>query len=175
MCIEILLLKINSLEKITPWTSNLGTKKLIDAYAEDINIFIAANNSPQQIKTIVATMAKFKEFSGLAINVSKTKYALFGNAQNPPEITPLTKISLEDKPFRLLGIYFTGTLNELDINWNRAIANARQEIYEWNSINPTTTGRVNIAKACIMSKFTHIAAILPNPPNNFITELEIFS
>ena len=128
-----------------------------------LTFLLQQTTPPQQIKTIVATMEKFKEFSGLAINVSKTKYALFGNAHNPPEITPQTKISLEDKPFRLLGIYFTGSLTDLNVNWTRAIANARMEIHDWNSINQTTTGRVNIAKACIMSKFTHIAAILRNP------------
>ena len=31
------------------------------------------------------------------------------------------------------------------MNWNKA----RFEIHNWNSINPTTTGRVNIAKDCI--------------------------
>ena len=62
LCVEILLLKICSLEKITPWTSNLGTKKLIDAYTDEINIFIAAHNSPKQIRTIVDTMEQLKEF-----------------------------------------------------------------------------------------------------------------
>ena len=29
------------------------------------------------------------------------------------------------------------------MNWNKAMTQARLEIYNWNSINPTTTGRVN--------------------------------
>ena len=33
LCVEILLLKISSLENITPCTSNSCTKKIIDAYA----------------------------------------------------------------------------------------------------------------------------------------------
>ena len=148
------------------------TQHFIDAYADNINIFINTNNAPQQIKTIVKIMEQFKNFSGLSINVSKTKYALFGKAKNNLEITTLTKVELENKPFRLLGIYFTGDLSQLEINWSKALATARMEIHTWSSINPSTTGRINIIKACVMSKFTHIAAILPQPPKEFTLELE---
>ena len=78
LCLEMLLRKLKSSKDLEPWTSSNATQHLIDAYAEDVNIFINTNNAPQQIKTIVKIMEEFKNFSGLSINVSTTKYALLG-------------------------------------------------------------------------------------------------
>ena len=40
ICIELLLLKLSHSKKITPWTTSQNHKKLIDAYADDINMFL---------------------------------------------------------------------------------------------------------------------------------------
>ena len=108
--------------------------------------------------------------SGLTTNVSKTKYALFGNAPDDQQITPTTGITIENSPFRLLGITLTGDLKHLDINWHKAIKAVRQEIFQWSTIRLTTTAKVNITKTCLLSKFTHLATALPLPKKEIIVE-----
>ena len=131
LCVEILLLKLSKSTSIIPWTSKNGTTKLLDAYADDINIFIKYTNPTTQINAILKIMTEFKKLSGLSINVSKTKYALFGNAKDCPSITQNTLVEREKKPFRLLGIILTGDLNELQINWDKTLDSARLEAYQW--------------------------------------------
>ena len=65
---------------------------------------------------ILDILNTFKALPGLTTNVSKTKYALFGNAPDILQITPTTGITIENSPFRLLGITLTGDLKHLDIN-----------------------------------------------------------
>merc|ERR1711954_66706 len=115
---------------------------------------------------------KFKALSGLTTNVSKTKYALFGNAPDNLQITPTTEITIENSPFRLLGITLTGYLKHLNINWHKAIKAVRQEIFQWSTIRLTTTAKVNITKTCLLSKFTHLATALPLPKKEIIVEIE---
>merc|ERR1711942_219580 len=94
--------------------------------------------------------------------------ALFGNAPDDLQITPTTIFTIENSPFRLLGITLTGDLKHLDINWLNAIKAVRLEIFQWS----TTTAKVNVTKTCLLSKFTHLATTLPLPNKDIITEIE---
>merc|ERR1712081_66496 len=121
---------------------------------------------------ILDILNRFKELSGLTTNVSKTKYALFGNAPDNLQITPTTGFTTENSHFRLLGITLTGDLKHLDINWLNAIKAVRLEIFQWSTIRLTTTAKVNVTKTCLLSKFTHLATALPLPNKDTITEIE---
>ena len=90
ICVELLLLKLTQSKLIKPWTSKALHSKLIDGYADDINLFIKYSHPEVQLAEILRILNKFRELSGLKTNVLKTKYALFGNAIDSPEITPLT-------------------------------------------------------------------------------------
>merc|ERR1711954_510364 len=172
ICVELLLLKLQSCKQIQPWQTITNQLKLLDAYADDINLFLAYNHPTQQLNHILRVLDDFKKLSGLATNVSKTKYALFGNAPDDLQITPTTSFSIEPAPFRLLGITLTGDLNHLDINWTKAIKAVRFEIFQWSTMRLTTTAKVNIIKTCLLSKFTHLATALPLPHKKVISEVE---
>merc|ERR1711954_285664 len=98
----------------------------------------------QQLSHILHILDNFKTLSGLTTNVSKTKYALFGNAPNNQQITPTTGFTIERYPFKLLEITLTGDLEHLDINWSKAVKAVRHEIFQWSTIRLTTTATVNI-------------------------------
>ena len=138
ICVELLLLKLQNCKDILPWSTISNYHKLLDAYADDINLFLAYNHPTQQLTHILDILEKFKELSGLTTNVSKTKYALFGNAPDNLQITPTTGFSIESFPFRLLGITLTGDLKHLDIHWLNAIKAVRLEIFQWSTIRLTT-------------------------------------
>merc|ERR1712115_532875 len=95
-----------------------------------------------------------------------------GNAPDNLQITPTTGFTIENSPFRLLGITLTGDLKHLDINWSKAIKSVRHEIFQLSTIRLTTTARVNIVKTCLLSKFTHLATALPLPHKEVISEIE---
>ena len=135
-------------------------------------VFIKYFHPEAQLSEILKILTKFRTLSGLTTNVLKTKYALFGNAIDSPQITPLTGFTLEDAPFRLLGIYLTGKLDKLELNWEKAIKAMRSEIGAWSTLKLTHTAKVNITKTCLLSKFTHIATILPLPPKETRNEIE---
>ena len=172
ICIELLLLKLASSKKIIPWSSSHNHKKLIDAYADDINMFLKFCNPQTQLLEILNILEKFRKLSGLRTNVSKTKYALFGNAIDSPDISSNTKITCETEPFRLLGIYLNGNLDKLDINWEKAIKAIKTEIGLWSTMKLTTTAKINITKTCLLSKITHFATILPLPKPSITKEVE---
>ena len=89
------------------------------------------NTLIQPYTEILNILVQFQGLSGLQTNVLKTKYALFGNAVNDPGIETTTGFSLELDPFRLLGIYLTGDLHKLDINWKKAIKAIKTKIGIW--------------------------------------------
>ena len=91
------------------------------------------------------------------MNILKTKQALFGNDIDSPEITPLTEFTLEPNPFRLPGIYLMGQLDKLDLERGKAIKSLRSEIGAWSTLKVSNTAKVNMTKACLLSKFTHNA------------------
>merc|ERR1711954_136819 len=172
ICVELLLLKLQSCKHVLPWHTITNQHKLLDAYADDINLFLTYNHPTQQLTHILRMLEDFKKLSGLATNVSKTKYALFGNAPDDLQITPTTGFSIEPSPFRLLGITLTGDLDHLDLNWTKAIKAVRLEIFQWSTIRLTTTAKINIIKTCLLSKFTHLATALPLPHKDIIAEIE---
>ena len=135
-------------------------------YAHDINMFIKFCDQQSQLLEILDILEKFRQLSGLKTNVSKTKYALFGNAVDSPDISKETQVTCETEPFRLLGIYLNGNLDKLDINWERAIKSIKTKIGIWSSTKLSTTAQINITKACLLSKITHISTILPLPKPN---------
>ena len=128
-------------------------------------------NPTTQLTSILNILTQFQNLSGLQTNVLKTKYALFGHAINDPEIENITGFSLEPNPFRLLGIYLTGNLDNLDINWQKAIKAIKTEIGVWSTTKLPTTAKLSITKTCLLSKLTRIASILPLPKKEFRNEI----
>ena len=65
---------------------------LLFAFVVTVTIFMKYMNPTKQINSILNIMQEFKPLSGLSINVSKTKYALLGNAKDCPSITQNTLV-----------------------------------------------------------------------------------
>merc|ERR1711954_243340 len=72
ICVELLLLKLQNCKDIHPWSTISNHHKLLDAYAYDINLFLAYNHPTQQLTNILDILDKFEALSGLTTNVSKT-------------------------------------------------------------------------------------------------------
>ena len=163
LAIEILMLRIATDKNLSPWKSLEGRKHILDGYADDLSIFLSLQNIEFQLQNLHQIFLEFKTLSGLTTNVGKTKYVIIGNP--PLHMFPsLNPFSLDTDPyFRLLGINLNPQLTNLDQNWLDALSDARKESFAWAKVDTTIFGRVNIARTSLLSKFTHIAAILPPP------------
>ena len=60
----------------------------------------------------------------------------------------------------------------MDTNYNKALKSARAELFHWTRKKLSISGKVNVIKTYALSKFTHIAAILPNPGKEIAKEIE---
>ena len=94
------------------------------------------------------------------------------NGTNPKLNIPIDPE--EEQHFKLLGIYLNADLEELEHNWLKALSSARKEAFRWAPIRTTYFGRANIAKTCLIAKFTHIAAVIPPPKPNLMKKIEKF-
>ena len=73
------------------------------------------------------------------------------------------KLSVE---FKLIGILFDSGLTNMDKNYMQALDDIRKVASKWVFKNITLTGRITVAKTYLLSKVSHIAAILPTPSNH---------
>merc|ERR1712082_347344 len=67
ICVELLLLKLRSCKQIQPWQTITNQLKLLDAYADDINLFLAYNHPTKQLNHILRVLEDFKKLSGALI------------------------------------------------------------------------------------------------------------
>ena len=105
-------------------------------------MFLKFCDPQTQLLEILNILNNFRQLSGLKTNVSKTKYALFANAIDSPDISKETRVTCETKPFRLLGIYLNGNLDSLDINWEKAIKAIKTETVSYTHLTLPTILRV---------------------------------
>ena len=94
------------------------------------------------------------------------------NGTNPKLNIPIDPE--EEEHFKLLGIYLNANLEELEHNWLKALSSTRKEAFRWAPIRTTYFGRANIARTCLIAKFTHIAAVIPPPKPNLMKKIEKF-
>ena len=88
----------------------------------------------------------------------------------------LTRLLTKKKEnhFKLLGVMLNPELSHLEVNWEKTLRSARKEAHKWAGIRTSHFGRVNIAKTCLLSKFTHLAVVIPPPVKKLLKEIEKF-
>ena len=75
--------------------------------------------------------------------------------------------------FKILGIWFTQDLKECAaINYNTNFDEVKKLLKLWSLRTITPPGRVAILKSLILSKLIHLWILLPDPPDNFVKDLQ---
>ena len=116
-------------------------------------------------------MEKFREWSGLKINLGKTYLTIFGKQHKRPKFVDELKIKwcLE---FKLLGIYFEFTLSKMLVNYDKAIESVRKELSSWKHRYLTIFGKITVIKTLCLPKLNHIVSVVPNPNLAHLKQLE---
>ena len=74
---EILALLRRKNSKVKPYRTKFGLKHFIDMYADDLSVYLEFKKNREldnksKVQCILQAMEKFKEWSGLKINLGKT-------------------------------------------------------------------------------------------------------
>ena len=107
-------------------------------------------------------MEKFKEWSGLKINLGKTYLTIFGKQYRKPKFVDELEIKWCVE-FKLLGIYFDATLSKMHVNYDKAIDLNQKELSSWKYRYLTIFGKITVIKTFCLPKHNHIVSVVLNP------------
>ena len=159
ICVEMLLLKITEtklLEGVT-WAKS---QNRCEAYADDTTIII--KRSEQNLRNLVKIITDFAKISGLHANLEKTHVIPIGNNTSvEPEHQLCKDLKLHwTKSFQLLGFEIDSDLANLTQNLEARLLKVESLILKWERRNLTTSGRVAISKAILLSQFMYFLQVL---------------
>ena len=107
-------------------------------------------------------MDRFREWSGLKINLGKTNLTIFGKHFEKPGF--VDELNLEwCVEFKLLGIQFDSTLSKMHVNYDIAINLIRKDINSWKYRFLSIFGKITVIKTLCIPKINHVIAVVPNP------------
>ena len=167
--IEILAHKLRNSEKIDGFNL-LGRPKVLEMYADDCSIFLEPTET--NLKNAVEILIQFYELSGLKISLSKTKAIWFGiNCRSRPNMCQSLNLDWVNS-FKLLGVFFTNDLVDMDSNYGNKIKEIQKLLNNWINRTLSVYGKMVIIKCLALPKISHLAMVLPSLDSKQIKELE---
>jgi exonuclease III len=156
ICVEILAEICRSSNTFTGFKFNhVNPNKSIyvSQYADDTCLFL---HNSSDIDKAIDIVIKFGKFSGLTLNVSKTKVMLLGNLRIEPCVKSNVQFSNEAE--KCLGIYVGHNENLLEQkNWRDKIKKIEHMICTWKKRNLTYFGKICILKSLILPNVNFVA------------------
>ncbi len=168
LCAEILASMIREDTNIKGISINDMNFK-ITQYADDTTLIL--DGTEDSLKYAFETLHRFREMSGLKINIDKTVAVWIGSYKNRnTKICDNLKITWNfDGCFDFLGISFNTNLNEMvKQNYDDSFNLMKKLIAIWKKRHLTVLGRVVVVKSLVLPKLSYIAQMLPNPSKVFI-------
>ena len=144
----------------------------VSQFADDTSLFL--DGSREALQKCFSVLLKFSTFSGLKMNLDKTKCIWFGCVR-PPENIVLHEVNIEWNPekFTVLGVEFTTDLKQITkINLKKKIESIQRELYQWTKRNLTPIGKITVIRSLMLAKIVHILIALPDPDMPEIKKLE---
>ena len=171
LCGQILYLMIECNVHIKGITIGQHDFKLTQ-FADDTSIFL--DGSQEALQAALNILEVFGNYSGLRMNRDKTRVVWIGKRRHSKDKL-ITRPMLQwgDTQFDLLGLRFTVDLNNMiDINYDKYITQSKDIINHWNKRYLTPLGKITVIKTFIISKFIHVASIIPSPKKEKLKDLE---
>ena len=108
-------------------------------YADDLTIFLSY--SDDELRKAIKILRDFYRLSGLEINLSKTQVVVFGKIPNG-NLVLCNDLNLTWHPvFKLLGIIFDCKLENMYVNYEKAMDKIRAAMNNWRHRILTPYGR----------------------------------
>ena len=157
VAIEILAISIRSNTKIKGITIGDNETKLL-AYADDMTALLSDITSA---KELLDSLNTFEKFSGLKMNVSKTKAVWIGTMKNSVE----KPLGLEwCTTVKNLGVQFSCDQKVVSSqNFQEKLDKIQKVINIWNMRGLSLFGRVTIIKTFLIPKLLYLSSIIQTP------------
>lgn len=170
LCAEILGILIRNNEDIKGIVVKDKECK-ISQFADDTEFTL--DGSEKSFTTTFQVLDAFAKISGLKINYDKTLAVWIGSEKySDKRFMPHYRIVWDPGIFRLLGIKFTVELNKMPkINFEGKLHEIRRLLTAWGKRNLTPYGKICIMKSLVASRITHLFLALPDPPKEFLKEV----
>ena len=112
--------------------------------------------------------------SGLKINFEKTCNVWLGvNKRLKTKWLPHLNMSWNPDKFKILGLWFTNNLEKMaELNLNDKFNEVKILFNLWMKRSNTPIGRVVVLKSLILSKLIYLWILLPNPPDDFLKDVQ---
>ena len=142
----------------------------LSLYADDVTLFL---KNVKDLQRVLHILDCFKKFSGLNMNRNKSELIALGYYKaHPPDVT-FSGLSYSKDPVKLLGIVLESDPSELfRLNYLPKIDKLKNILHIWSYRDLTPLGKITIVKSLALSQLTFLFSVLPNPPSNFIREIE---
>ena len=111
------------------------------------------------LKRIIEILEEFALVSGLQINVEKTQLMITGGDGERIN-SEIHGIKVVDK-IGILGVEIDRRLDNLDINWEKAMRKMVSKANYWNLFRLSIGGRAMVAKTYLISQLTYLMGALP--------------
>ena len=149
-----------------------NVEAVISLFADDTNLYL--DGSESSFKETIKVLDLFASFSGLNINNDKTQIIWIGSRRNCGLRFMRDRNFIWDPgTFKILGITFSTNLEELvALNYKDKINEVIRDIAKWKKRSLTPLGKITIIKTLVLSKLTYLLTNLPDPPAEFIKELD---
>ena len=130
---------------------------LTEAYADDLTILFKWDRAG--LKRIVEILEEFALVSGLQINVEKTQLMITGGDGERIN-SEIHGIKVVDK-IGILGVEIDRRLDNLDMNWEKAMRKMVSKANYWNLFRLSIGGRAMVAKTYLISQLTYLMGAIP--------------
>ena len=171
LCVEILATMIRENFDIKGICINEVEHK-ISQFADDAQLM--NNGDKMSFEKSLDTIEKYGRVSGLFLNTDKTQAIWLGSKRRSQiKYMPHLKIVWNPSQFKILGVWFTQDLKDCEtINYNEKFFEVKALFNTWSKRLITPLGRVAILKSLILSKLVHLWILLPDPPDDFVNNLQ---
>ena len=140
----------------------------ISQYADDLIIFSSAE--PNSVVGVMKELKEFENFSGLHVNVEKTKCLQVGQQRHEAILNSLGLTVVDE--LKILGITFCRNNNNITSNNILPILpKISFEVAQWRRRNLTLMGKITVVKSLLLSKLVHILSALPDPTAEDIKQI----
>ena len=171
ICAEILSSLIRKNEQIKG--IKIADKEiLLSQFADDTTLCL--DGTEDSFRESINVLLRFSEMSGLKINNEKTQVVWIGSQKNC-QIRFLRDRNFCWDPgiFQVLCIKFSTDIDLISkINFDGKLIDIQRVLHPWSKRNLTPYGKIAVLKTLAISKNTHLLLNLPDPPENFLIELE---
>ena len=171
LCVEILAIMIRN-NSIIKGICVGDTEHQIVQFADDTQIFIEGDKD--SFDEVFHILDRFSRKSGLHLNFDKTEVVWLGSRRGcQVKYAPHLKLKWNPQEFKILGIWFTNDLKNCHIlNFKEKYTEIKELMRTWLKRTITPLGRVAVLKSLILSKLVYLWILLPNPPDNYVQDLQ---